>query len=137
MRCAVASCGDNASAPAPAPARKSRRLKKICSGVAKRSGISQPRRRMTFMGVLRLRRPMSTRRHDHSQVTGVGWTSLPRRLFPYTGDGELSREAGRAQAQPRSGQAFEERPGEADAVEGAPAGAGADRARARAIAESG
>src|SRR5436190_20603207 len=37
-------------APAPAAARKVRRLKKTCSGVARFSGISQPRRRMTYMG---------------------------------------------------------------------------------------
>jgi hypothetical protein len=38
-----------ASALAP-PARKLRRLKTRCSGVARRSDTSQPRRRITFIG---------------------------------------------------------------------------------------
>jgi hypothetical protein len=39
------------SDPAAAP-RNERRLKNRCSGVARLSGISQPRRRITFMGLI-------------------------------------------------------------------------------------
>ena len=40
-----------AAAPAAAPSN-ARRLKNRCSGVARLSGISQPRRRMTFIGLI-------------------------------------------------------------------------------------
>src|SRR6266853_1335355 len=53
MRCARAMPGARpvAATPAAAP-RNERRLKNRCSGVAQLSGISQPRRRMTFMGLI-------------------------------------------------------------------------------------
>src|SRR5437764_7886267 len=53
MRCARANLGASdsaAAAAAPVAARKARRSKKSCSGVARRSGISQPRRWITCMG---------------------------------------------------------------------------------------
>src|SRR5215218_4972416 len=52
-RCASAMPGARPAATAPAAAPiKVLRLKKRCSGVARLSGISQPRRRMTFMGLI-------------------------------------------------------------------------------------
>src|SRR3954471_20126653 len=53
MRCASPMPGESpvAATPAAAP-RNERRLKKRCSGVARLSGIFQPRRRMTFMGLI-------------------------------------------------------------------------------------
>src|SRR5215207_1361548 len=53
MRCANAMLGARPAATAPAAAPiKVLRLRKRCSGVARLSGISQPRRRMMFMGLI-------------------------------------------------------------------------------------
>ena len=65
---AVPAGSDNPSTAIPVPARKARRLKNMLSGVARRAGISHPRRRMTCIGfVLRIRGLIRIRR---AAITG-------------------------------------------------------------------
>ena len=64
--------GASASALAP-PASRLRRLNARCSGVARRSGISQPRRRMMFMARVSDSAAQEVRqRPPHRQVTVAG-----------------------------------------------------------------
>src|SRR5215510_4558105 len=69
--------------------------------------------------------------HDES-LCGTMFRPFPiLAAAPYLDDGKSSRPAGGAEAKARSGQAFEEGPGEAHARQGGAAGAAADGARAR------
>ena len=73
--------------------------------------------------------------HDES-LCGTMFRPFPViAAAPYLDDGKSSRPAGRAKAKARSGQAFQEGPGEAHARQGGAAGAAGDRAGARRLAQ--
>src|SRR5215831_8473669 len=87
MRCASAILGDSDNAATPLAASKARRFKKSSSGVARRSGISHPRRRMTGMLVLRIgahsiRPPPITAKSRLWQARVIAYAAIKRASWP-------------------------------------------------------